>query len=51
MIKDITEHNLFLCGIIKGSLDDSQTAKDITKEKICVVDGFCAVSFFSSSTK
>lgn len=40
------EHS-FLCGIIKPGIDRSQTAKDITEEKICAVDGLCAEGFFT----
>lgn len=32
-------------------MDYSQTAKDITKEKICIVDGLCAEGLFTPSTE
>lgn len=42
------EH-FFLCGIIKPGIDYSQTAKDITKEKIVVVDSLYIQGFFTPS--
>lgn len=42
------EH-FFLCGIIKAGMYYSQTAKDITEEKIFVVDSICNQRFFTHS--
>lgn len=40
----------FFYGIIKPGMDYSQTAKDITKEKIGVVDGLCVQWFVIASS-